>query len=176
MLAPTPIPQFERLLPPALHDAPAGAVFEWRAHDLALALGRRLGQHGGAGLVIDYGHAESASGETLQAVGRHAFADPLQTPGELDLTAHVDFAALEQAVEKGGAETVGPIAQGEWLARMGITARAERLKVNASPGATQAIDTAVVRLAGRGEGEMGRLFKVLGLAQPRFGPLPGFEG
>jgi SAM-dependent MidA family methyltransferase len=176
VLAPTLIPQFERLLPPALHDAPAGAVFEWRAHDLALALGRRVVEQGGAGLVIDYGHAERASGETLQAVGQHAFADPLKTPGELDLTAHVDFAALKQAVGTGGAATVGPIEQGEWLARMGIAARAERLKAQASPEAAQAIDAAVARLAGRGEGEMGRLFKVLGLAQPTLGPLPGFEG
>jgi SAM-dependent MidA family methyltransferase len=176
VLAPTPIPQFERLLPSTLHDAPAGAVFEWRAHDLALSLGRRLAEQGGAGLVIDYGHAESSSGETLQAVGRHAFADPLQTPGELDLTAHVDFAALKHAVGTGGATAAGPIEQGEWLARMGIAARAERLKANASPETARAIDAAVARLAGRGEGEMGQLFKVLGLAQPTLGPLPGFEG
>ena len=175
VLAPAPIPQFERLLPSALHDAPAAAVFEWRAHDLALALGHRLAEQGGAGLVIDYGHAESVSGGTLQAVGRHIFADPLQTPGELDVTAHVDFAALKQAIGTGGAATVGPIEQGEWLARMGIAARAERLKAKASPETAQAIDSAVVRLTGRGEGEMGRLFKVLGLTQPTLGPLPGFE-
>ena len=44
-----------------------------------------------------------AFGDTLQAVRRHAFADPLAEPGEADLTAHVDFAALAEAARAAGA-------------------------------------------------------------------------
>ena len=73
-----------------------------------MALGRRLAQQSGAALVIDYGHAASAVGDTLQAIGRHAFADPLATPGELDLTAHVDFEALMRAAASTGAAAFGP--------------------------------------------------------------------
>ena len=69
-IAPEPIPLFERLLPAAVRDAPIGAIFEWRADTVALELGRRVARDGGAALVIDYGHAESAAGDTLQAVGR----------------------------------------------------------------------------------------------------------
>ena len=73
---------------------PTASIFEWRADNVALELGQRLTRDGGAALVIDYGHAQSAVGDTLQAVGRHAYADPLSAPGTIDLTAHVDFQAL----------------------------------------------------------------------------------
>ena len=53
-------------------------------------------RNGGAALIIDYGHAHSGLGETLQAVSGHTFADPLRAPGEADLTAHVDFEAIQQ--------------------------------------------------------------------------------
>ena len=76
-----------------------------------MELGRRIARDGGAALVIDYGHAESAVGDTLQAVGQHAYADPLSAPGNIDLTAHVDFQALAQAAEAMGADGFGPIDQ-----------------------------------------------------------------
>src|SRR3974390_1849046 len=89
--APETLPHFEHL-PLNIGNAHHGAIFEWRDEDAARALGQRVAQ-GGAALVIDYGHAQSAAGETLQAVGAHAYADPLTRSGELDLTAHVDFEA-----------------------------------------------------------------------------------
>ena len=100
--APDPLPGFEALLPPAVRAAPVGSIFEWRSEIEAMELGRRLARDGGAALVIDYGHAESAPGDTLQAVGRHVYADVLGAPGRVDLTAHVDFQALKRAVEVDG--------------------------------------------------------------------------
>ena len=47
------------------------------------------------------------TGETLQAVKRHAFADPLEEPGTADISAHVDFGALSEAASKAGL-TVNP--------------------------------------------------------------------
>jgi SAM-dependent MidA family methyltransferase len=74
------IPLFEQLVPPSMRDVPIGAVYEWRADNLPLSLSRRLMHQGGAALVLDYGHVQSAAGDTLQAVGGHAFVDPLQSP------------------------------------------------------------------------------------------------
>ena len=99
---------------------------------MAMELGRRIADDGGAALVIDYGHAESAVGETLQAVGQHAYADPLTAPGNIDLTAHVDFQALARAVEAMGANGFGPIEQSEFLRRLGIETRAATLKAKAA--------------------------------------------
>ena len=171
-----PLPHFEQLLPPAVREAPERSVFEWRADSVAMDLGRRIADEGGAALVIDYGHAESAAGETLQAVGQHAFADPLTAPGGLDLTAHVDFQALGRAVEAMGAHAFGPIEQSQFLHRLGIETRAAALKAKASSHAAVAdIDAALARLIGRGRTGMGTLFKVAAFAQSSVGVPPGFE-
>jgi NADH dehydrogenase [ubiquinone] 1 alpha subcomplex assembly factor 7 len=62
------------LLPPGADAAPAGAVFEYAPAREAIAatLGERLAAHGGAALVIDYGHARSGFADTLQALRAHA--------------------------------------------------------------------------------------------------------
>jgi NADH dehydrogenase [ubiquinone] 1 alpha subcomplex assembly factor 7 len=169
------IPLFEQLLPPSVRDAPLGSLYEWRSDSLPLALGRRVVHQGGAALAVDYGHVESAIGETLQAVGGHAFANPLVTPGEVDLTAHVDFQALALAVESMGARVHGPVEQARFLRSLGVEKRAAALKAYAPREKMNDIDVAVNRLLGEGRTEMGRLFKVIAFADPRLGALPGFE-
>jgi NADH dehydrogenase [ubiquinone] 1 alpha subcomplex assembly factor 7 len=175
-IAPDPIPQFDRLLPPPLRNAPDASIFEWRADNVALELGQRLTRDGGAALVIDYGHAQSAIGDTLQAVGRHAIADPLSTPGSIDLTAHVDFQALAKAAESMGASAYGPVTQSQLLRRLGIMTRAASLKSKAAASAAADIDAALKRLISEGEASMGVLFKAAAFAHPALGVPPGFEG
>ena len=169
------IPLFDQLVPRRMRDAPIGAIYEWRADNLPLALGRRLAHQGGVGLVIDYGHVESASGDTLQAVSGHAYVSPLQSPGEVDLTAHVDFEAFGLAAESMGANVTGPVEQGKFLRYLGIEKRAAALKALASREKAAELDSAMRRLLGEGPTDMGKLFKVIGLAHPSVGKLPGFE-
>jgi SAM-dependent MidA family methyltransferase len=173
MVSPDPIPGFERVLPDPLHEAPKGAIYEWRDDRVMLELAQRLARNGGAALVIDYGHADSAQGETLQAVRGHRFADPLADPGLADLTAHVDFAALARAAKRAGTHAHGPMTQGAFLHRLGIAQRAERLKGNATPRQAADVDAALTRLTGRDA--MGDLFKVLAIADPKLETLPGFD-
>lgn len=156
-----------------LRDAPPGAVLEICPAGLAVAekLGARLARDGGAALFIDYGHA-GGFGDTLQALHRHAYDDVLAHPGEADLTAHVDFAALAHAAT--GVRAFGPIGQGALLERLGLDARAERLKRDADASTRATIDAARARLAGTGENEMGALFKALALVHPALGPVAGF--
>jgi SAM-dependent MidA family methyltransferase len=161
-------------LPPSISNAHDGAIFEWRDNDTAHTLGKRVAQ-GGAALVIDYGHTQSAAGETLQAVAAQAYADPLTKPGELDLTAHVDFEALIRAVTSAGAKAFGPMAQGDLLRRLGIEPRAAKLKANATPKVAGDIDAALTRLTGSGRADMGRLFKAVAFADASLGSLPGLE-
>lgn len=170
-----PLAGLDARLPASAREAADGAIFEWRDDGAARALGARLAQQGGAALVIDYGHVATAIGDTLQALGGHAFADPLATPGALDLTAHVDFAALMRAVVSVGAATFGPISQSELLQRLGIAARAAKLKEIAAPDIAAQIDAAVARLTGTGRTEMGTLFKAAAFAHPKLGAPPAFE-
>jgi NADH dehydrogenase [ubiquinone] 1 alpha subcomplex assembly factor 7 len=169
------LPQFEQFLPQGLRSAAEGGVFEWRPDNEAMELGRRLRRDGGAALVIDYGHADSSVGDTLQAVGQHAYADPLSAAGNVDLTAHVDFAALIKAVEAMGGKAYGPLTQSQLLRRLGILTRASSLKSKAPEAAAADIDAALERLIGEGEGGMGTLFKAAAFAHPSLGAPPGFD-
>jgi SAM-dependent MidA family methyltransferase len=170
-----PSPMFERLLPAHLHDAHDEAIFEWRDDRAAMDVGRVVGRSRGAALIIDYGHMESATGDTFQAAARHAYSDPLHAPGLADLTAHVDFEALARAASGMGAEAQGPLRQGEWLRRLGIIERANALKAGATRAQRADIDSAIARLTGMGRTGMGEMFKVMALVDPRLGTLPGFE-
>ncbi|MFI4996301.1 MAG: class I SAM-dependent methyltransferase [Hyphomicrobiales bacterium] len=155
--------------------APQGSILEISPEGLALArhIARSLLAHGGAALVIDYGHTMRGFGDTLQAVRKHGFVDPLAMPGESDLTAHVDFTALGEVARKAGAALHGPASQGDFLRALGIEARAQTLKT-AQPAQAAAIDAALDRLAGHGAGEMGALFKAMVITDPKLGEIAGF--
>ena len=162
-------------------EAPAGALMSVPgvALDLVRELGRRVRGVGGAVLAIDYGYLrgdlQPGHGDTLQAVASHRYVDPLEAPGEADLTVHVDFAALAGAARATGAAAHGPVEQGDFLLALGLRERGERLKARANADQAGAIDAAVARLTDRTARGMGRLFKVLGVADPRLGPLPGLS-
>src|SRR5262249_30672395 len=142
------LPRFEVLLPPLVRAAPVGAVFEWRPDTEMMKIARRLRGQGGAALIIDYGHLRSEAGDTLQAIARHSFADPLTAPGQADVTAHVDFQALAHAAEDVGARVHGPVTQGEFLKSIGIETRAATLMAKASPEVAEDISSALKRLVG----------------------------
>jgi SAM-dependent MidA family methyltransferase len=170
-----PIPLFEQMLPASVRNAQIGAIFEWRADQVALELGRRVVRGGGAALIVDYGHVASATGDTFQAVRNHDFVNPLRSPGLVDLTAHVDFQALAQAAESIGARAHGPLDQGEFLLRLGIETRAEALKKGSPLSKNAEINSALARLTSTEGVGMGKLFKAIALANPKLGDLPGFD-
>lgn len=158
--------------------APAdGVIFEWRPAAISLVadVGERLRAHGGAALFVDYGHGESAAGDTLQAVRDHAFAPVLEAPGEADLTAHVDFGALRRAAEEAGIAAHGPVTQGSFLRTLGIeTRRAALTAASASPAEHAAIEAGIRRLID--PDQMGTLFEVLALTPRQQAAPPGFVG
>ncbi|EKE74817.1 class I SAM-dependent methyltransferase [Oceanibaculum indicum] len=162
------------LLDPGVREtAPVGAIAEICPAGLAISatIGARLKAEGGAALLIDYGTARSAPGDSFQALKAHRFHDPLADPGTADLTAHVDFQALARAAVEAGAVAHGPVEQGTFLTALGIEARAETLRQS---GAAD-VDAALRRLIDARE--MGSLFKILALTGPTLdGPLPGFGG
>ena len=169
-----PNPLFDKLLPSGVQASKIGDIFEWRGDQLALELGRRVVAGPGVALIIDYGHCESAIGDTLQAVRGHAFADPLEQPGSADLTAHMDFQALAQAAAGMGAHVHGPVTQAEFLRRLGIEQRAAALKAAGPPENAATIEAALQRLTDEEGTGMGRLIKAMALSSPDISALPGF--
>lgn len=154
-------------------DAGLGAVREINRNAEAMTeeIGAKIAGRNGIGLIIDYGYGEAGFGDTFQAVKENAYADPLKEPGDADLTAHVDFSALKAAAGLSAVRVSGPITQREFLHRLGIAIRADRLK-SSVPDKSAEIDAAVERLTG--ETQMGKLFKAMGLSAPDTTPLPGF--
>ena len=135
------------------------------AATVAAEIGARLNRHGGLALIIDYGHAVTAPGDTLQAMKAHGFVSPLEHVGEADLTAHVDFQALGRAAR---ARVHGPVTQGAFLKALGIEARLDAL-AQARPAQAVALTAGVLRLIE--DGQMGTLFKAMALTGPE-GPFP----
>ena len=167
-----PIPLAD--LAPRLSDTKDGDVVEIcpAAAPITQSIASRIAEHGGAALVVDYGGWHSL-GDTVQAMRNHAYCDLLETPGEADITAHVDFEPLALAARQAGAQCFGPIGQGTLLERLGIHARAARLAQNLGGAALEAHLAATRRLTHADE--MGTLFKALAILAPA-APLPaGFD-
>ncbi len=147
-------------LPEGAESEPDGAILEISATREAFLISccEHILKHGGAALFIDYGHGKTGFGETFQAMRNHGFADPLEAPGEVDLTSHVDFGALANIVKEAGLEVKPLMTQGDFLIKLGLLERAGQLGHGKSEEMQAQITSAVERLAG--PQEMGTLFKV----------------
>ncbi len=151
----------ERILPFGHVAQPPGQIYEPAPERLKMlqVLAQQIKRHKGFALVIDYGHADSGYGDTLQAVKSQKYAGALDAPGEADLTSHVDFASLASMARAEGLCVQEIMSQGDFLKGCGIEARAQMLKSGAAASAADTIDSALHRLTD--ESQMGSLFEVL---------------
>jgi NADH dehydrogenase [ubiquinone] 1 alpha subcomplex assembly factor 7 len=132
---------------------------------------RRLHAHPCRVLLIDYGYAKPGGYDTLQALRNHKAADPLDAPGEADLTAHVDFGQVAHLAREAGLDVAGPLTQAHFLLALGLGERADMLS-KANPDRADRIAREVHRLTD--ETTMGALFKVLCISSPNLPPPAGF--
>ena len=166
----------KNLIPSKLIGSKKGSIFELGQKGMLLVknITQALVQFGGAALIIDYGYCRTGVGDTLQGIRKHDYYDVLCDPGEVDLTAHVDFESLAQHVRAAGGAAYGAVSQRNFLVRLGILNRANLLKTSASICQRSDILAGLNRLIG--VDEMGDLFKVLAITPPDQ-PVPeGFRG
>jgi NADH dehydrogenase [ubiquinone] 1 alpha subcomplex assembly factor 7 len=123
-----------------------------------------------AALFIDYGHASTGFGDTLQGVAGQAHVSPFHAPGDTDLSAQVDFQHFAEACSGAGLAVDGPLPQGEFLGRLGVIERASRL-MGANPAEAAKIEAGVARLIA--PAGMGSHFLALGVRSAALAPLPG---
>lgn len=152
----------------AFDAAPIGAVYERAFYFDIDSLGAF---DSFAALFVDYGHAQTAVGDTLQAVRDHAHEHPLASPGEADLTAQVDFQQFGDAARVAGLAVDGPVSQANLLGALGIMQRAAKL-MSANPAKAHEIEAGVARLMA--VPGMGDRFKAIGIRSANLPPLPGF--
>lgn len=157
-----------------IHDTKPGDVVETCSPAVAFVgdLAARITAQGGVAILIDYGNWHSL-GDTFQALCAHQPVDPFATPGEADLTAHVDFEPLAQAAHAAGAQPSAMTAQGVLLERLGITARAQTLAQAMTGQALEAHIAAHRRLTH--PAEMGHLFQTLAIVPQGAALPPGFD-
>ena len=161
----------DAIIPEPLRDAPQGAILEVSpaAVTIMRTLATRIARQGGGCLVVDYGHQGPLLGETLQAVRGHSFANPFETPGEVDLSAQVDFTTLAAAAQVAGAVAWGPVPQGALLPALGLDARVAAL-FRSAPERGEALARDRARLVD----DMGTLFKALAITAPAWPQPAGF--
>lgn len=148
---------------------------------LVQKMASRIHRYGGIGLIVDYGHNGDGT-DTFRAFREHRGHDPLVDPGTADLTADVDFAALRWAAEHPSGATVddnniddddewkanlvyGPVEQGDFLRRMGIDVRLQRLLAATSASTDEVASrqmTSACRMLTDADA-MGAKFKVMAL-------------
>ncbi|MDB5506638.1 MAG: class SAM-dependent methyltransferase [Devosia sp.] len=165
----SPIPIANDAMPVAVQSAAPGEIYETNlaAARVIQQLSTTIARQGGALLAIDYGYARTQTGDTLQAVRDHGFANVLDRPGETDLSAHVDFETLAAVATTAGLVAPPLATQGDFLMRLGIAERAKSL-ARANPQTADAIATALTRLTA--PEAMGTLFKVLCIMSPGLQP------
>ncbi len=160
------------LTAPQSEDEP-GAVREIAPSlpSLIYEVEQRLHDCPGRALFMDYGYIRPDGADTLQALKSHTKVDPLESPGEADLTAHVDFARVAHLAREAGLGVHGPVTQGAFLRGLGVEVRADAL-IRANPSHAERVMRELRRLTH--DEEMGALFKVICLSSPNLPPPPGF--
>ena len=148
-------------------------LLDWT--DRAAAMLRR-----GYLLTVDYGYpaeklysVERTAG-TLMAYHRHtAGADPLRRVGQQDLTAHVNFSALERRGAERGFRSAPLRTQTQFLLGLGIVDRLGEIERSSSEGVARLREREAIKELFV-PGGMGETFRVL--VQGREAPLDGLAG
>ena len=166
--APAPLAMLEH----RLGDTKEGDLVELcpAAATITSDIAKRIADHGGAAIIIDYGDWRSL-GDTFQALKNHEKVDPLVDVGAADLTAHVDFEIIANAAAP--ARHTRLSTQGVFLERLGITARAQALAQTMQGDSVDTLVAAHRRLTH--PDEMGRLFKVMGILPQNAPAIAGLE-
>lgn len=118
----------------------------------------------GAALILDYGPSHSIPVNSLRGIKDHKLVSPFTSPGQVDLSADVDFTGLAEAAINASpnVEVHGPTEQGSFLQSLGISERAAQLMKRAEDETKRKnIETGWKRLVERGGGGMGKIYKAM---------------
>lgn len=113
----------------------------------------------GFAIIIDYGHANFASGDTLQSLYKHKYNNIFDHIGEADLTTHVNFCMLYNEALRLDLKDLYLQTQGDFLRSLGILTRVEMISKNLGEKEKKDFLMRANRLLS--SEEMGDLFKCL---------------
>lgn len=174
-ISPTPLSEVTQAALPEAHSAARNDDLLEVCASASLLLDRiksRFDAAPGRALFIDYGSDATEFGDTLQALKRHEKVGVFSDPGNTDLTARVDFAALKASAKDLGLSSTPIVTQSALLSRLGIEVRAVTL-ARAKPDAKPKIARQLDRLMGAEQ--MGTLFKAICFQSDGLSDVLGFE-
>lgn len=146
------------------------------AWDVANQMGRLVAK-GGAAFIVDYAVKEGVPINTLRGIRDHKMCSPFADPGQVDLSADVDFTAIgiaARAKNTAHVSAFGPTDQATWLKNMGIEMRTEKLMEGKDEKIRSRIESQYKRLVDRGVNGMGKIYKAFFLAHSSHGYPVGF--
>ena len=121
-------------------NAQDGAIIEesTTAFDIVKKLAKLIKKYKGSCLTIDYGYnikmdsrLATQYNSTLQAIKDHTYQPIIDTLGEADLSAHVDFQNLKKVVLRTDITKTSICTQGQFLKKYGILLRLKTLQATA---------------------------------------------
>ena len=122
-------------------------------------IAKKITKYNGALLTFDYGYTDEKNKDTLQSVKEHKYSKILSKPGDADITHHINYKLLSRELRKNNLEVKKIATQGEFLQKLGIIERANRLSKKINFKAKSDLYYRVKRLIHYKE--MGSIFKVL---------------
>lgn len=116
-------------------------------------------------LVIDYGFTVPVTEDTLQALSNHRFVDPLQHPGDQDLTFPLDWRMISKTIVESGCICNELLSLRNFLIQMGIHDRFSQLMKH-NPILIPQLKADYERLISAEPTGMGEGFQVLTVRSP----------
>ncbi|KRX07655.1 hypothetical protein PPERSA_11204 [Pseudocohnilembus persalinus] len=143
-------------------DVKDGDTFEIQPKSavIANAVSELIEKLNGGALFIDYGENHAFS-DSIRGIRKHMFVpqeELLEYPGELDISAYVNFAHIQAAANQvPGITTAGPMPQGLFLESMGMNTRLENLLKLSNKQTAKRLESEYLRLVS--PEEMGQVYK-----------------
>ena len=128
-------------------------------------------KNSGAAIFFDYGYLDGY-GDSFQGIKDNNPINPLNDPGFVDLTSHVNFKDIKLQTKNNNINFYGPNTQSLFLEEMGAIQRLRILERNAKNHQRKDLRIGLNRLMS--DKEMGNLFKVIALSSKNFPSLEGF--
>ena len=122
-------------------------------------ISKKIKDHNGGLLIIDYGYSKTKMEDTLQAVRNHKFTNVLENFGNSDITHNINFNLFKDIAKKLFSLEVNLTTQKKFLIKMGIEKRAEIITKNQSFLKKTDVYYRLKRLID--DRQMGNLFKVM---------------
>tara|TARA_B100000029_G_scaffold205554_1_gene203426 strand:+ start:513 stop:1577 length:1065 start_codon:yes stop_codon:yes gene_type:complete len=123
------------------------------------AISKKINKFEGGLLTFDYGYTIKKNQNTLQAIKKHKYLNPIYKPGNSDITSHVNFKLFKEILKKNNLDVKKITEQSEFLKKIGILERANILSKKMTFKEKANMFYRLKRLLN--PQEMGDLFKVI---------------